>query len=222
MRRIVRFVKDIIDFPKTFYVNFKCLDFRQAIKLPIKINYKVKIGNVYKGCFIINGNIRRSMIKFGYSGAGFVSENKSYIYIYNGKMKFEGDAVMAEGFNIYINGGVVTVGKKFYANKNFQLQSEENIYLGEDCLVGWNVSIRDTDGHRIVKEGKEFKEKGNIRIGKHVWIAAHTIILKDSYITDGCVIGCRSLICGIKMKDNNCLIAGVPAKVKRNNIFWIE
>ena len=222
MNKIIRFVKDFIDFPKTIYINFKCLDLRQALKLPIKINHKVKIGKLYKGCIIISGNIKKGMIKLGYSGAGFVSENKSYIYICKGKIEFKGNTILAEGFNIYINGGNVTIGENFYANKNFQLQSEEGICLGKDCLVGWNVSIRDTDGHRIIKEGKENKEKGSIIINDHVWIASHTIVLKNSYITNGSVIGCNSLVCGIKTQENNCLIAGVPAKIKGNNILWKE
>lgn len=219
---IKKVLKDIIDLPKTLYVNFKCFPIKKAMKLPIKINHRVKIGKLHKGCFEVNCKCNKYMIKLGFSGAGFVSENKSYIYIGKGKVVFNGSCTIGEGFNIYINGGILKIEDNLYANRNLEIQCEKGITIGKDCLIGWNVSIRDTDGHKLIKEGKMTEEKGEINVGKHVWIASHSSVLKESVITDGSVIGCKSLVCGIKMKEMNCLIAGIPAKVIRNNIFWEE
>ena len=163
------------------------------------------------------------MIKLGFSGANFVSENKSYLSTRKGgKIIFNGNATIAEGFNIYIDNGILNVGKNFYANRNIEIQSEKEIKFGNNCLIGWNVSIRDTDGHKIIKNGEKLSEKGEIIIGNHVWIASHCTILKNSVITDESIIGCNSLVCGIKMEEKNSLLVGCPAKVKRNHVSWEE
>ena len=222
IKKVLKKIKDIINLPKTLYVNFICLNFKDAIKLPIKVNHNVKIGNIDKGCIKLEGDIHKYMLKLGFSGAGFVSENKSYLFIKNGTIVFKGRTIIAEGFNIFIKNGSVKIGENFYSNKNMQLQSEEKIEIGKDCLLGWNVSIRDTDGHKITKDGKKYDEKGKISIGNHVWIASHCIILKNSLITDESIVGCNSLVCGLKMEEKNSLLAGIPAKIKKNNISWEE
>lgn len=41
------------------------------------------------------------------------------------------------------------LGNDFYANRNLTIQCEKQILFGDNDLLGWNVSVRDTDGHRI-------------------------------------------------------------------------
>jgi acetyltransferase-like isoleucine patch superfamily enzyme len=43
--------------------------------------------------------------------------------------------------------------------------------------------------------------------------------MKGAYIADGCVIARRSVVLGEFMKPN-CLIAGIPAVIKREDISW--
>ena len=223
IRKILRNIKNLINLPKTLYINFKCMEFNKAIKLPIQVNHRVKLGKLYKGAIEINCDIHKYMIKLGFSGAGFVSENKSYLSIgRSGKIIFEGSATIAEGLNIFIDKGIIKIGKNFYANRNIELQSENRIEFGDNCLLGWNVSIRDTDGHKLIKDGEKCSEIGEILIGDHVWIASHCIILKDSVITDESVVGCNSLVSGVKMEDKNSLLVGCPARIKRKNISWEE
>ncbi len=60
----------------------------------------------------------------------------------------------------------------------------------------------------IRKQGINAK---GIRIGNNCWIGAGVVFCDGVEIGDGCVIGANSVV--TKSFSNNCVIAGVPAKV---------
>lgn len=224
MRKIKNFILNIRDFPKSVYVNLKCLPFVQAVKLPIKVRWDINIDKMSKNSIEIKcDNIQRYMIKIGYQGAKFVPKSDSYVSIINnGKIIFFGTAVIAEGINLFIDNGVLEIGKNFYANRNLQIQCEKKIAVLDNCLLGWNVEIRDTDGHHIVHNKIQKEYRKEIVIGKHVWVAADVTILKGSKIANDCIVACRSVIGGLQQDKENCLLAGIPAKNIKENIEWIE
>ena len=92
--------------------------------------------------------------------------------------------------------------------------------FGKDVLLGWNINIRDSDGHKIIETSNK-KIINNINIGNHVWICSNVDILKGTQIGDNCIIGYRSLVCGLKCEDGK-LIAGVPAKIIKNDVNLIK
>ncbi len=212
------------DLPKSIYFNYKCLPREQAKKLPIQVRWNIKLGNLKKGCVEIRSDqIENNMIKIGYQGAQFISKDSSYINIMEGgKLIFEGNSIIAEGCNICISSGIVTIGKHFYANRNLQIQCNESICFGDDVLLGWNVKVRDTDGHEVLVDGIGNPCTEKIHICNHIWVASDTTILKGTYIDDNCIIACGSIVCGSKFKVKNCLIAGIPAQIKKEKIEWIE
>ncbi len=218
-----KFLRYIVDLPKTIYFNYHCLPKNQARKLPVRISHSVKLGLIDKNSIIINSDkIERSMITLGYMGGQFVSANNGYISIVKGKIIFGGSCNLGEGFGIEVNGGTLTFGDNFYANRNLQIECRNSITFGNDDLLGWNVSFRDTDGHFIIENGRKKSFIGQIEIGDHVWMASDVIILKNSHIKDDCVIACRSTVCGLKTEKTNCLIAGTPAEIIKENIEWEE
>ena len=212
------FLKYITDLPKTIYFNFRCLPIKQAVKFPVRVKYNTKFGVLDKNSVIISGNCTRSMITLGYRGGKFVTENKGYISISNGKIIFNGKCNFGECFGISVESGELSFGNNFYANRNLLIECQKKITFGNNVLIGWNVSIRDTDGHSV--NNKPFIRE--IEIKNHVWISSDVTVLKGSFITDGSIIACNSTVCGIKMTDNNCLIGGTPAKIIKKNVEWTE
>ena len=215
---IKEFLKYLRDLPKSIYFNYRCLPFEQARKLPVRVRYDTKFGILDKNSICINGTCKRSMITLGYRGGKFVAENRGYISISGGKMIFNGTCNFGEGFGIAVESGELQFGKNFYANRNLLIECQKKVSFGSDVLLGWNVSIRDTDGHSI--NGKPFKEK--IMVKNHVWIASDVTVLKGSVISEGSVIACNSTVCGLKMQENKCLVGGTPAKIIKNNVEWTE
>ena len=97
----------------------------------------------------------------------------------------------------------------------------DNIDIGDDCVIGANVKIFDTDFHPI---GAEARLKGNreevrtkpVKIGNNVFIGVNAIILKGTEIGDNCVIGAGSVVSG--KFGSGLIIAGNPAKVINRGI----
>ena len=91
--------------------------------------------------------------------------------------------------------------------------------IGNDCLFGWNVAVRDSDGHTVLHDGKETPSLDEVLIGSHVWIGAHSDVLKGSVIPDGCIVAYRALVTN-KFKTTRCTLAGLPARIVREKIDW--
>lgn len=215
---IKEFLKYLRDIPKTVYFNYRCLPMGQARKLPVRVRFDTKFGILDKNSVFINGNCKRSMITLGYKGGKFISANHGYIGIFGGKIIFNGTCNFGECFGIAVEGGEISFGENFYANRNFMTECQKKITFGKNVLLGWNVSIRDTDGHSI--NGKPFTDE--ITVQDHVWIASDVTILKGSVISNNSVVACRSTVCGFKADKEKCLIGGTPAKVIKKNVEWTE
>lgn len=117
-------------------------------------------------------------------------------------------------------GGILTLGNNFSSNYGLVISCEKSIKFGEDCLLGWNCTFIDGDGHDVL-DGEENKinPAKEISVGNHVWISAQATFLKGSKIPDDCVVGFNST-CSKEYSDKNCLFAGTPARVCRKDINW--
>jgi acetyltransferase-like isoleucine patch superfamily enzyme len=100
-------------------------------------------------------------------------------------------------------------------------ESKSKIIIGEDCMFAYDIDVRTGDSHSILdmQSGRRINYAADVKIGNHVWVAAHSIILKGVQIMDNCIIGTGSVVtksCG----DSNVIYAGNPAKVVKTNISW--
>ncbi len=84
-------------------------------------------------------------------------------------------------------------------------------------MLGWDVNIRDSDGHYIIEKGQKKQIIKPVTIGNHVWICSHAHILKGVVIGNDSVISYGSIVLG-KFNSNNLLIGGIPAKIIREDI----
>lgn len=102
-------------------------------------------------------------------------------------------------------------------------ESQLEVIIGKNFLAAVNLELRASDGHTIFEEGNNKnilnRPKYGIHIADHVWCGMNVIVGKDSSIPKNCVIGAGSLVTKRIFK-NNSIIAGVPAKVIKENINW--
>lgn len=211
-------------FPKTLYVNFRSFPFSDAIKLPVIIMGKTKFVGLKKGAIIIDAPIRRGMIKVAAlksakSGV-MVNNSAKLVFRNNGKLVFKGDVSLGAGTSICTSGEKIVFGNRFSCNVNCFFSSCTSISFGEDVLLGWNVNIRDDDGHPVYDMmGNEINQATPVNIADHVWIASYVDILKGVTIVQGVIVGYRSLVTKSALEEN-CIYAGSPAKVVKRDVCW--
>lgn len=95
-----------------------------------------------------------------------------------------------------------------------------HISLGEDVMLGRNVTIYDSDHHQILDENNNITNYGrDVTIGNHVWIASFVTVLKGVRIGDGSVIGAKTLV--TKNVPPHSIVTGCDTqKVISYNINW--
>lgn len=158
-------------------------------------------------------------VEMGFSGVKGLKRDKGALILGNSKIIFKGSARFGSGSVIRADNGVITFGKNFSCSNGCFYSCSQALSFGDNVLVGWNVNIRDADGHTLYHDCKKVSSIKPVCIGNHVWIAANVDILKGVSIPDGCVVAYRS--CLTKPIDiEKCLVAGYPAKIIRNNIEW--
>lgn len=178
--------------------------------------------------------LRNSHIKF--------TGNDNHIKLYEPLGKLYLDATVSNGttiilapsvhtrhINIYKEHGqttdnnIINIGRDFRSTAPVKIQlcqGSGNITIGAECLFSWEIEIRVGDWHTITDtNGETINHNQDVTIGNHVWCGSNVMILKGAVIPDNCVIGTRSLITR-KFDTTNCVIAGQPAKVIKQNISW--
>ncbi|MBO5445964.1 acyltransferase [bacterium] len=108
-----------------------------------------------------------------------------------------------------------------YAIINNNFKNKHKLTIGKGVFIGKDVIIRTSDGHAIIdpETGLAINEPQDIEIGDNVWIGARNMILKGTKIPSGSIVGAQSVV-NKKFETTNVLIAGNPAKIIRNNVFW--
>lgn len=210
----------LFSLPKTIYFNFRTLPVKQAIHLPFFINYRVELGTLSRVIELPDDQIHLFMIKFGLGGSDGVNAGKGYFSCgASSRVIFKGSAVFGAGCSLRVDCGLMQFGKKFYANRNCFISCTHKIVFGDDVFLGFNIAVRDSDGHTVLKNGNKKVNLLPVMIGDHVWICSETDILKGSSIGSDCVVSYRSCVFG-DFSAPHCLIGGYPARVLQDQISW--
>lgn len=130
--------------------------------------------------------------------------------IVNGDFQMYGNSYIrvVPGGKLILNGGFI--------NENVQITVGDTVEIGEGATIGRDVVIRSFDGHTICVDGYRVSEP--IIIGKHVWIGQGATILKGVTIGAGAIIAAGAVV--TKDVPAKSIVAGVPAKVVKDNIDW--
>lgn len=167
----------------------------------------------------INGNNNTIVIK----------ENS---IIYNVFIKIQGDNHFLEiGANCRINSAILwmehsdcilNIGNFTTIEQAHIAVTEPNqkVIIGKECMFSDNISIRTSDSHGIfdLQTNKRVNHAKSIFIGNHVWVGAKATILKGVTIGNDSIVSLGAIV--TKDIPKNCVAAGIPAKVIKENIYW--
>jgi acetyltransferase-like isoleucine patch superfamily enzyme len=112
------------------------------------------------------------------------------------------------------DGATISIGNGTYLNRRTEITCKQQVAIGEECAVSWDVLITDTDYHELLPNSAT----RSVAIGNRVWIGARATILKGVTIGDGAVIAAGTLI--TKDVPPRTLVAGSPARVIREDVEW--
>lgn len=162
------------------------------------------------------------MILFGIGGSPDLinyESKRSYLCIRKGaKAVFNGKAHFANHTSL-LAGADIMFGDDFSSNNGCKFSCVDRIEFGNNCLLGENVVIRDSDCHTIMEGETVHPNTAKVKIGNNVWIANNVNVLKGITIADNAVVGYGSLV--VKdLNEENAIYAGGSAKLVKNGIRW--
>lgn len=106
------------------------------------------------------------------------------------------------------------LGKNVYANFNLTLTDDTHIYIGDDVMIGPNVTITAATHPlhpALRRKGLQYNKP--VTIGAGAWIGAGSIILPGVTIGENAVIGAGSIV--TKDIPAGVLAVGSPCRVVR-------
>lgn len=110
------------------------------------------------------------------------------------------DALLEIGNNTYLNGG--------------SIECSYHIQIGNDCAIADGVRIIDNSWHTA----HSLARGGITKIGNKVWIATGAMILPGITIGDGAIVAAGAVV--TKDVPARCMVAGVPARIIKENVDW--
>ncbi|MBE9609566.1 acyltransferase [Chitinilyticum piscinae] len=109
--------------------------------------------------------------------------------------------------------GRLDIGAGVVCSRGVHLVAYEGIRIGEGCMLGEYVSIRDANHVRV--NGQTLRASGHraraIEIGREVWIGRGAIILPGVHIGDRATIAANAVVSHDVAAD--AVVGGVPARV---------
>ena len=123
------------------------------------------------------------------------------------------------------NGANLTIGKDCWIQDHVCIfvhgLNNAGITMGNEVLIGRNSIIRNHDKHTILnlETNLPTNPPASVVLGNHLWLTQHITILKGTHIADGCMVANLAIL-SREFDKPNCLIAGVPAKIVREQVGW--
>lgn len=114
-----------------------------------------------------------------------------------------------------IGAGDLTIGDNTWVGHRTMLVASSSIKIGSNVDIAPNVFIGNGT-HRLTPEGERIagiELSEDVTIGDGCWICANSTILPGVEVGNQCVVAAGAVV--TKSFGNRCLLAGVPAVVKK-------
>lgn len=215
-KAIIGFFEFIHMFVYSYFTSFKIFGFSWLPRVYFSdVVFRVSIDKSKTSRVNCNENIAfifESFIK-GESLTTMVIGENSIVTVYNTFTIGDGcrisvgndSALYLGGENNHQSSGI-TCDTKIICNKQ--------ISIGCGTIISWGCYITDTNNHFI----NGVLLSSPIVIGDNVWISEGVTVVPGAEIGNNSVVGAKSFV--NKKFSHSVLLAGCPAKVKKENVRW--
>ncbi len=203
---------------RSYVFCFRHLPYQQAKLCPILLHWRTKT-YVSKEAEIIIDHPKKYGIRIGIWGGSYSITNRRTIFqlFDRAKLHMDATATFSKGTHVIVRGnGSLTIGEKFFCNADCDILCNKAITFGFDNLLGWNITLLDSDGHDTYVNDIKQQSQKEIKLGDHVWIGAKSSILKGVCLADNTIIPYGSII----HKNNNDKNVVFHNKVLKADIVW--
>ena len=192
---------------KSIYGDNNIVSYKNAILSSVSFDIRGSDNHIEisEGCILNN-------VKF------YIRGNKHKVLI-NKNCKFnQGGSIWFEDSGCQL---IIGEGSTFENVHLALTEPNSQIDIGDDCMFAYDIDIRTGDSHSIISQAsnERINYAKNIFIGNHVWIAAHSILLKGTFISDNSVVATGSVLTK-QYKTSGVIIGGNPSRVLKEEINW--
>ena len=150
---------------------------------------------------------------------------KFYIRGDNHKIAIGENCRFNQGGSIWFednNGSLIIGANSTFENVNLAItEPHSKMKIGEDCMFAYDIDVRTGDSHSIISQtnNERINYAKDVIIDNHVWVAAHSIILKGSFIPANSVVATGSVVTQ-RYETQGIIIGGNPSKQLKEGITW--
>jgi acetyltransferase-like isoleucine patch superfamily enzyme len=157
-------------------------------------------------------------------GSGSVLSNVHFRIRGSGhKIEFGANCRVSRGAVLWFedHGGLLQVGAgTTMVDVHIAVTENSRVVIGEDCMFANDIDIRTGDSHSVIdiQTGERLNHAGDIVVGRHVWIAPHTVVLKGVNIGENSIIATGAVV--TKSCEPGVIMGGNPARVIKMGVSW--
>lgn len=160
-----------------------------------------------------------SYSRFGIQFFGFSGSFDTGLVRVRGNLSLGRNVSLGPGVRLDIGPrATVTVGDGTYISPQTLIVSMANVHIGANCSVGWQAQILDSSFHSI-SGGESGVRESSVLVGDRCWVGSRVTILPGVHLAAGTIVAANSTVTKSVTREN-CLVAGTPARVVRENVSW--
>lgn len=219
------------DIFKTVYFNFKMFPFRDALKLPVHLAYRVEVRGARRGTIVLNKTIPGG-VRIGYLKYPMKSGRGVWTLLRVGSPEAR-LCLGGEDIEIYRGCSIIlaypescmTIGDDTLINQDVMLYCGNRVDIGPHSSIGWSCQIYDSNFHLTYDQRTRTiaDRKKSVDIGRNVWIANHCTVAAGAIVPPYSTVAAGSLVnkdfSHVATRGN--FFAGRPAAFRRDGLYRI-
>jgi len=126
-----------------------------------------------------------------------------------------GQDSVTTGVTMILVGNIVKLGKGSFISAGCRIWGDGHSVLSLETGEVLNKPVLASSYEEAMKSDNP----GTISLGDNVWVGERVTLTKGAQVPANCVVGIAAVVTK-KFTEENCVIAGVPAAVRKRGIFW--